>query len=296
MTRALVLSGGGGKGAFEVGALQQLIHQQQLDFDLFCGTSVGAINAAFLAQGASWSEQAEGIQTLAAKWFTLSGSRDIYRRNRFGLLNLLFGGALFSPVGLKRLIHSLIRPEKLRTGKRLMIPAVALEDGELYYADSGKEADCLEMERFVLASASIPVYFPPVIIRGKHWVDGGTRDLTPLSVVVKEAPQEIVVITTYPINSDLEPIFPPFRQFNNTLAIVKRILDILNAEIGSNDLRVVNKVNQRMSMLPRPQNTRIILVAPKQPLPTGGLSFSPKLIREYFQHGQQAAVSPRVFR
>ncbi len=295
MIRALVLSGGGGKGAFEVGALQYLIQQRQLEFDLFCGTSVGAINAAFLAQGANWSEQAERSAALSAKWLSFSGNRDIYRRNRFGLFNLLFGGALFRPVGLNRMIQSMIKPQSLMAGKRLMIPAVALEDGQLYFADSRKEADCHEMDRFVLASASIPVYFPPVEIRGKHWVDGGMRDLTPLSAVVNEYPDEIVVITTYPISSNLEPVFSPFRQVHNTLAVIKRIFDILSAEIGSNDLRVVKKVSQRFTSIWQPQGVRIVLIAPEQPLITGGLSFSPKLIREYFKLGGQAAMKPRIF-
>jgi len=43
--RALVLSGGGSRGAFEVGVLQRLMREQQLDYDLLCGTSVGAITA-----------------------------------------------------------------------------------------------------------------------------------------------------------------------------------------------------------------------------------------------------------
>ena len=46
MKRALVLSGGGSKGAFEVGAIAHLINKK-VDFQLFTGTSVGALNAAF---------------------------------------------------------------------------------------------------------------------------------------------------------------------------------------------------------------------------------------------------------
>ena len=48
--RALVLSGGGSKGAFEVGVLQRLMGDERADYDLLCGTSVGAINAAYIAQ------------------------------------------------------------------------------------------------------------------------------------------------------------------------------------------------------------------------------------------------------
>ena len=50
MTRALVLSGGGARGAFQVGMLEELVFQRKLDFQVLRGVSVGALNAAFLAQ------------------------------------------------------------------------------------------------------------------------------------------------------------------------------------------------------------------------------------------------------
>ena len=48
--RGLVLSGGGANGAYEVGVLKYLIGEKNQEFDLFAGTSVGALNAGFLAQ------------------------------------------------------------------------------------------------------------------------------------------------------------------------------------------------------------------------------------------------------
>ena len=50
MTRALALSGGGAKGAFQVGALRALA-ARGISFDLFTGVSVGALNAALAARG-----------------------------------------------------------------------------------------------------------------------------------------------------------------------------------------------------------------------------------------------------
>ncbi len=58
--RALVLSGGGAKGAYEAGLISSLVHEYREDFDIFCGTSIGAINAAFLAQ--------EKIDALSEMW------------------------------------------------------------------------------------------------------------------------------------------------------------------------------------------------------------------------------------
>ena len=48
--RALVLSGGGAKGSFQIGAMEELIFNRGLDFEILCGVSVGALNASFLAQ------------------------------------------------------------------------------------------------------------------------------------------------------------------------------------------------------------------------------------------------------
>ncbi len=47
--RALVLSGGGAKGAYEVGALKYLLLDKETQYDIICGVSVGALNASFLS-------------------------------------------------------------------------------------------------------------------------------------------------------------------------------------------------------------------------------------------------------
>lgn len=295
MKRALVLSGGGNKGAFEVGALQYLIQNYRLGFDLFSGTSVGALNCAYLAQGNDLIAQTDKIEFLKQKWFNISRNKDIYHFNFLNIIGLLFGGSLYQPVGLKKLINSLITTESLSRGKPLLIPTVALEDGELYVADSRNNSDREEMTNFILASASIPVYFPSVKIRGKHWVDGGLRDITPLNTVLNENPQEIVVITTYPVTSSLEPIFPPFKKVTNTLSVIHRVIDILTAEIGSNDLKTVKQVRQSSSTRFSRSGSRLIVISPDEPFDDSCLNFSTKLIKKYYHLGEQAAKNARFF-
>lgn len=46
--KALILSGGGARGAYEAGAALALLQHER--FDIICGTSIGAINGAFIAQ------------------------------------------------------------------------------------------------------------------------------------------------------------------------------------------------------------------------------------------------------
>ncbi len=66
MTIAFSLSGGGAKGDFEVGALQFLFGQG-ISPDIVCGTSVGAINAAAIAEGralSDWSPNGSFLVTM----------------------------------------------------------------------------------------------------------------------------------------------------------------------------------------------------------------------------------------
>ena len=53
----MVLSGGGAKGAYEVGVVATLIEEFGESFDIVCGTSIGAMNAGMIAKGASATEE-----------------------------------------------------------------------------------------------------------------------------------------------------------------------------------------------------------------------------------------------
>src|SRR2546429_2497583 len=86
MRRALVLSGGGAKGSWQVGACQPLIVERGLWFDVIAGVSAGAVNAATLAQARDPDELAAELEHLRAVWLGLRGSRDVYRRRWLGAL------------------------------------------------------------------------------------------------------------------------------------------------------------------------------------------------------------------
>lgn len=69
---ALALSGGGTKGDFQIGALRYLYDKQQIDPEIICGTSIGAINSVKLSEGKDAIADLEGI------WRSLDHSRDVY--------------------------------------------------------------------------------------------------------------------------------------------------------------------------------------------------------------------------
>src|SRR5256885_16924986 len=80
MRRALVLSGGGAKGSWQVGACQHLIVERGLWFDVIAGVSAGAVNAATLAQARDPDELAAELEHLRAVWLRPRGSPDAYPR------------------------------------------------------------------------------------------------------------------------------------------------------------------------------------------------------------------------
>ncbi|NLW58727.1 MAG: hypothetical protein GX073_00020 [Firmicutes bacterium] len=294
MKRALVLSGGGSKGAFEVGAIANLVNKKKLDFQLLTGTSVGALNAAFLGQARNHQELQELAEELTGLWLGIKGNRCIYRGGLFGSLwRFASRGALYNPRGLRDLIHRRIDSERLFHPRTVVkVTVVSFETGKLLCADSR----CRELQpdylAYVLASASMPFFFPAVPIAGQHWYDGGLRDLTPLAAAIKEHPDEIIVITTFPIGPNLEAALPPARP-GHALKAILRTVEILLSEIAVNDLQLAQEINKAWWRYPGKRPIPIQIIAPTKPLPGDTLSFDPGQIRANLHAGYEAAEKPR---
>jgi NTE family protein len=294
LKRALVLSGGSERGAFEVGAIDYLVNQAGFDFQCFFGTSIGALNATILGQARNHEELIIRIRQLKKLWLSIKGYRSVYRKNAFGLLNLLFGHALYDPVGLRRLLRKNVDLDSLFDPETMVkVTTVALENGELFYADTRAPEARKDFLAYVLASASIPFYFPAVPIQGKHWYDGGLRDITPLGTVFDEDPDEIVVITTYPVGADLEPILPQVR-YRGSLKNLTQMISIMMNAVAAKDLQLANAINEDNRSFPLKKRIPIRIIAPERPFPQTKVVFDPTAIRKYIQLGYSAAQKPII--
>ncbi|HEY8463347.1 MAG TPA: patatin-like phospholipase family protein [Bacillota bacterium] len=295
MRRALILSGGGCKGAFEVGAVEYLVKKAKLDFQIFLGSSVGALNAAVLGLAADFAQLGAAVTKLKTLWETIRGNQSIYQRFPLGLLDLFTHHGLCNPIGLRQLIHKYIDPYKLchNPAKFILIPAVAIETGELFYADSRNPAFENVILDYILASASVPLFFPPVKINGKHWYDGCLRDVTPLAAAFKEQSDEITVVLTFPVNDNLEPILSTV-PYGGVLKSLIRIVSIMTNEISANDLQLTRFVNLRQGLFPLRKRIRIQIIAPRTHLCGSLLDFSPQKIRENIRLGYEAAQNCRT--
>ncbi len=296
MKRALVLAGGGSKGAFEVGAVEFLVRESGLDFDIFLGTSVGALNASILSQSRNYHELCQQVKILKKVWLGIKGSSSIYHKNLCGVFSLLFKDYLYNPRGLKHLLKEYVDPERLFTNptRVLKVATVAEETGELLYADNHSPQLRKDFLSYILASASIPLFFPAVKINDNHWYDGGLRDVTPLGTVFRERPDEIVIILTFPINSNLTPVLSSATH-KGALSSILRALEIMSNEISANDLQLANVINQNHRNLLGRRCVPLRIIAPDKPL-TGShvLEFKPECIRKNLDLGFLSAQKPTI--
>ena len=165
---ALVLCGGGSHGALEVGFARALL-ELGIRYDQILGTSIGAVNGAYLAGGMSADDLAGLWRTVRLRQLLRPNwSWALHPRSRPGLLSLGAFGRL-----LERTLPSR-RFEDLRIP--LTVVTTDLITGKAcYWEGSG------DIIAPLLASVSLPGIFPPVELDGHPHIDGAVAENAPLA-------------------------------------------------------------------------------------------------------------------
>jgi NTE family protein len=184
-----VLSGGGNLGALQVGMIYALV-EGGVQPGMIVGTSVGAINGAFLAS----RPDLRGIAEIARLWMSLR------RKDVFGVdLSALFGGFrgrprhLFASSSIRRILESFLTFSRLEDAPiPLTVVATALGTGEAVVLNSGDAATAL------LASSAVPRLLPPVEIGGRLLVDGAAAADVPVRQAVVLGARDLYVLPTAP--------------------------------------------------------------------------------------------------
>jgi len=285
MRRAtLVLSGGGTKGAFQVGAEQVLREQGGFEWERVFGVSVGALNGALLAQGE--------YQRLLDVWRTIR-QEDVYRKVWWPVIAWRLAALRKTGIYDARALRKTI--EKNVAGSPFKIPLyvgrVSLTSGA-YEVVNSESPDILDA---VWHSATMPVIWEPVGTGA--WVDGGLRNVTPLGDALDHnpPPTALVVINCSP--DQPEPAEPP----KDIIAAAKRAInDIATNEIMVSDVREFVRINQLVRQartkgftLDKDDGTPyhdydITVIQPRIPL-GDTLDFSRELIEQRLEAGRAAA-------
>lgn len=183
-----VLSGGASLCALQVGMLRAL-YEREIVADAFVGTSIGALNAAFLASRPQTPATVDG---LARVW------RGLRREDLFPVsVRALVGGLsgqrdhLVSDRALRRQVGRYVEFDDLSEAE-IPLHAVAFDvlEGREVLLSEGPAIDVIS------AAAALPGVFPPVAIAGRRLVDGSVVNHTPISHAVELGAERIYVLPT----------------------------------------------------------------------------------------------------
>jgi NTE family protein len=226
---ALVLSGGGARGAYQAGVLRGLeelgvVAAGPSPFDIIVGSSAGSINAGMLAAHAD--DLHAGVDRLVDVWSGIV-AQDVFRTDIRSLgsigvrwaWDLSFGGALhrvqpkslLDTAPLRTLLARIPFPRIEAHVKSGALRAVAVAATDLYTANgflfvqghpdirpwqrSRWRIECTRLTiDHLMASSAIPIFFPSVRIDGRHFGDGCIRNTAPLSPAINLGADRIVAI------------------------------------------------------------------------------------------------------
>jgi NTE family protein len=187
MTTAFVLAGGASLGAIQAGMVDALA-EAGIQPDLIIGSSVGALNGAWLASN-PWPE---GTRTLGDVWMSVR-RRDVFPISPVRIVRGLAGRIdhTVSPAALSRWL-SVRAPffQLEQAAIPLHVVATDLLKGTPVVISTGDAVEAL------LASAAIPGVFPPVQINGRWLVDGGLVANTPVSQAVDLGADVVYLLPT----------------------------------------------------------------------------------------------------
>ena len=198
MTRALVLGGGGSRGAYEIGVWKAL-RELNMDFSIVTGTSVGALNGAVIAQGDYdlaldiWMNITNEMVLSLDRPLSTETLRDrLERAGAFAREIAVSRGVSSEP--LKKLLEEKLDEDRIRRSPiRFGIATFRLSDLTplslmVDEIPAGKLAD------YVLASAS---FFPAMQsheIDGEEYIDGGYADTVPINLALRAGADEIIAV------------------------------------------------------------------------------------------------------
>jgi NTE family protein len=282
----LVLTGGGARAAYQAGALRalaEILPAGPSPFRVLCGISAGAVNASFL--GGSREGFASVADRLRELWLALTPDR-VYRTDTRRMLSIgtrwmrdLSGGGLFRRNRINFLLDATPLRDFLHANLPLLRLRQNLESGALRgfavtatsyatasavtFFDGNPETkpwvratrvgvrETIRIDH-VMASAAIPIFFPPIRIKGAWYGDGSVRMTAPLSPAIHLGADRVVVVGVrrWRAPEELLPGVRPARK--ESLAPSEIAATLLNAvflETIESDVERLERINRMVELV-----------------------------------------------
>jgi NTE family protein len=226
-----ILSGGGTLGSIQVGMLRALF-EADIRPEVLVGTSIGAVNAAFLAADPCL----ERVQALQEVWHG-ARSRDLFSMNPLRMAHAFRRrGSLFPSEKWRAFLTKNLPYERIEDAAvPLRIIATDFEDGSPVVLDSGSVVDA------VMASTSLPGIFPPHRIGDHLYLDGALSEPVPLKPAVEGGADTLYVLAVSHASPTPDSRSPgAILRHSLTILLIPRVrLDALQMPDGCPDLKIV---------------------------------------------------------
>jgi NTE family protein len=259
---AFVFSGGGPLGAIQVGALKAL-YEHGVAPDLVVGTSVGAINAAFLA----FNPGPEAPAEMERLWLSMT-EQDLFPQARFRAQWARFlarGDRVFENTGIRRMIERRLGTPTFEDARLpLGIIATELETGAEKVFTSGPVIEPL------LASTAMPSIYPPVEIDGVRYIDGGVANNVPIAPAIALGAKTLYVMDSTSHSHQRRPLNRPLDYLLHAFSLARSQRMVLEQTFLADKVKLV--------MIPTPSLDFYV--------PFASMQFTSKLI----ENGYDAAM------
>jgi NTE family protein len=283
--RALVLSGGGSLGSYEIGVLKYLIHDLQLKYDILCGVSVGALNCSYLSMYPKEREN-EALNNLLNIWETISTDQVYKRWFPFGKLHGLWKDSIYDSKPLIKKVHTALNLAQIRqSGRQIAVGACSLTTGR--YTIFTQNDDCFVDA--VLASASFPIGLKPIKIHNELYTDGGVKHVTPLKAAIDLGADELDIVINDPSNTD------GFFENKNAITLGLRCVDLMSCQIVESDAKLAELYNKMViGGISNKRLLKIKIVRPIFGLPFSSLNFDHENMMAMMEIGYNQAKAQYI--
>jgi NTE family protein len=283
--RALVLPGGGGRGAYQVGVVKALM-EHGIEFDFAFGTSIGGLNATLLAQG--------GLERMIEIWSQIR-ARDIFHLPSASMIGRLVLGhklGLMDNSPLEEILRREADLQKLkasRTKVGLCATDLCSLETRLFTIDEIMSTN--ELIDVLMATSAIPMAFPPRHIRGHGlWIDGGLVRNTPMETAIHMGADEIFMVLLHPERINVCP--------TNMFQVLVRCLDIVLDASARREIQSAELYNRLIAAgsiesVGR-KNVNIRVFQPHMPVNTTLLEIDPERSKKLIKQGYEEALAQMV--
>lgn len=280
---AIVMSGGGGKCAYQAGALMYISESGILEKgpNYVSGYSGGALNSLFIAQNGK-SNFRQSCEILKNIWENeIDGISSVLNYKPFKIFNAFFSLSIGNSDPLKQLISKYINKDISKTDIQLEFSATNLRTGKLELFNQTHE----EIINALMASAAFPIAFPPIKIGQDLYTDGGISDRTPLKHPIDFGVENIIAIETDNLEKDIQNV-----GMKNVFNLTRVIIKIMTTSNLRYDIKKCQEINKKVDsgIILDKRKIGLIAISPSRNL-GDTLKFEKKLNKLRIEMGYQDA-------